>query len=610
MVETGLCHLSTLTIPSLPRSMGRMRNQILRSTCLAIGLALGLAGCTGGESSSQAAWYSHNPLYAYSGEQGNLWTNLRTELKMPAYTNRPEVQQQIRWYQKHQSYLAHAMVGSAPYIYYIYEQTKKHNLPSELALIPIIESEYNPYAKSHAGAMGLWQMMPGTARDFGLRRDWWYDGRKDVVASTNAALQYFSYLHSYFDNWPLAIAAYDCGEGKVMQAMHYNKYRHAATDFWNLPLPTETRIYVPRLLALAAIVKNPARYHISLPPINNAPYVAQVNIGHPMDLNKAAKMAEVSPDTIRALNPGYEHGRIGPKGPYSLLIPKEKEEPFKLKLAVLSNKSKAAWQKHVVNSQENLAKIADMYNLTVAELTAVNDLHSDQLKPNQTLLIPPASLIQSVNPAAAIRMRLAANNTDKSTHSTEPTTTASNDNQNNADTSVKLAKNDDNNTDTQPTNTAVSDDANSSNNTLTYHIKKGDTLNKIAKKYQVKVADLRSWNKLSKRHILAIGDTLTIKTERRSETKEVAVNDEPNTNSVANAAEKEPQLALNKDTSDNRPQTNETNTKRTYVVKSGDYIGKIAKRYHVTSDQILQWNRLSEEQALQPGQKLVIEADA
>lgn len=334
-----------------------MHYQIVRHIALAISLTLLLVGCGG--SSGDAAWYARNTLYSYSGDQGNLWGQMRQNMRLSHYTYTPRVRQQIRWLQNHQPYLNHAIAESAPYIYYIYQQTKKHHLPAELALIPIIESEYNPYSKSRVGAEGLWQMMPKTARGFGIKRDWWYNGSRDLVASTNAALDYFSYLHGFFNNnWLLAIAAYDSGEGTVMSSIHYNRVHHRSIDYWNLPLPYETQLYVPRLLAVAAIIKNPAYYHVRLAPINNAPYIEQVNVGKPITLSKAANMAEVPVTTLKVLNPAIQHDTLDPHGPYVLIVPKDKVDTFREKLAALTTHEKLVWQKDIVQSKKTLVKIA------------------------------------------------------------------------------------------------------------------------------------------------------------------------------------------------------------------------------------------------------------
>lgn len=621
-----------------------MRYENARKILLVVILAVGLAACSDEGSSSQATWYERNTLYSYSGDHGNLWDRMRGDMRMPTYTNTRQVREQIRYFQNHQDYLNHIIAESAPYIYYIYQETQKRHLPAELALIPVIESEYNPYAKSKVGALGLWQMMPTTARGFGLKRDWWYDGRKDVVASTNAALEYFSYLHGYFNNnWLLAVGAYDCGEGTIMACERYNQNHHRSGDFWNLPLPYETQAYVPKLLAVAAIVKHPSYYGIHLAPINDQPYIEQVNVGSPMALSKAASMAEVPLTTMKVLNPGIQHGTTDPKGPYVLLVPEDKANTFKEKLGILTENEKIAWQKHIVESKETLEKIALKYRTTVALLRQVNGLKSDKVHPHQALLIPPVTTTNSTG---------TANNAVNPT----PIPTANQ---------------------TSNVNVATTNDQTSQDNDTrqsTYTVKSGDHLWKIANKYHVTTKELLTWNKMSRHHRLHAGETLiitapdTTATTTTTETTTTAASPQPSKNlAMKNATEsnsdnlqpitvtyevkneddlnkiahqfhitvaqlkKANNLSSNTvqvgqelaiPTSDNMQSSNEENKNTTtstdsqkensiYTVRRGDYLAKIAKRFGISEEDIKKWNKLSERSSddLQPGQKLIVHAD-
>lgn len=289
--------------------------------------------------------------------QGNIWDEFRRNLALPDGTRRPEVQSQIRWFQKHQGYLNRAISHGAPYIYFLYQETEQLHLPAELALIPLHESDYNPFCYSHAGANGLWQLMPGTASGFGLKINRWYDGRRDIVASTHAALKYITYLHYFFNNdWLLAIAAYNAGEGKVQAAIMHNERRNLPTDFWSLRLPHETHTYVPRLLALAAIFKDPDRYGIKLLPVNNAPYFAEVDVGKQIDIRQAAKFADVDVETMRMLNPGLRRSSSDPDGPYTLLVPADRVDSFKQKLSEPEE-----------NSEEATSELTTEKNSTIAE---------------------------------------------------------------------------------------------------------------------------------------------------------------------------------------------------------------------------------------------------
>ncbi|EKD54129.1 MAG: hypothetical protein ACD_60C00121G0013 [uncultured bacterium] len=260
----------------------------------------------------------------------NIWDILRQEFALPHYEDNPLVQERIAWFLNHQSYLMSAMNRAAPYLYYIFQQAKKRNLPAELVLLPIIESAYNPFARNaSSGAAGIWQMMRDTASGYGIRQNRWYDGRRDVVASTKAALNHLAYLQSFFQgNWLLAIAAYDTGEGNVLSAISKNIKNGESIDYWDLPLAEETRDYVPRLLALAVIISHPDKYFIQFPSVPNAPYLAEVDIGAHVDLKHAAYLAGISLKKLKQLNPGYSRSATGPHGPFKLVLPIENVEQF------------------------------------------------------------------------------------------------------------------------------------------------------------------------------------------------------------------------------------------------------------------------------------------
>lgn len=265
----------------------------------------------------------------------DLWHDLRKQFRLSVNTNNPRIKAQLKWYSRHPKYLLYMMNKAAPYLYYIERKINTRDLPGELALVPMIESEYDPFSYSRAGASGLWQLMPETGSGFGLKQNWWYDGRRDIYASTDAALDYLTHLHQFFNNdWLLAIGAYDCGEGKIQRAMTSNTDRSLPTDFWSLSLPLETTLYVPRLLALSVIVKNPERFGITLPNIVNRPYFDRIDVGTQIDLTKAAKLAGIDLAEMYKLNPGFDHWATDPKGPHLLVLPIDKIDQFKQNLAV------------------------------------------------------------------------------------------------------------------------------------------------------------------------------------------------------------------------------------------------------------------------------------
>ncbi|HAT1660331.1 TPA: LysM peptidoglycan-binding domain-containing protein [Legionella pneumophila] len=326
---------------------------------------------------------------AISGTTPDVWDVLRSEFTLSHEVTRPEVQEQIRWLISHPSYINKVSSQSEPYIYHVLGEIKKRKLPGELALLPMIESAYDPFAYSGAGAAGIWQLMPRTGSDLGLKQDWWFDGRRSIGPSTDAALNYLVYLNKYFSgNWILAIAAYDSGEGTISRAIKSTARNGRYVQFWSLPVPRETKVYVPRLLALAEIINNPKRYKITLPNIPYLPYFEEVNIGSQIDLNHAAKLAGISYKELIKLNPGYNRWTTAPYKPFKLLIPAEKVERFNLNLSNIPEDKRVSWTKHQVKRGDSLDAIAKRYHTTANLIKQLNQLTSNKVKPNQSLLIP------------------------------------------------------------------------------------------------------------------------------------------------------------------------------------------------------------------------------
>lgn len=249
-----------------------------------------------------------------------IWYSIAQNFQIDHQTDSAQVQKEIQYLVKNQDQFYQILQAAGPYIYFIFKETKTHNLPAEIALIPFIESEFNPNNTSDKGALGLWQLMPQTAKDLGVKVKSGYDGRRNVVASTEAALNYFKDLeNSNNQNWYLAIAAYNCGQGKIDSVTK----RTGTQDFWKLPLPTETKLYVPKLLAVAAILENPAKYGMQLPPISNQPYFKEVPVDNKtVNLATVAKQTGVSVDTLQKLNPDLKHsGTVSTKVASTVLVP-------------------------------------------------------------------------------------------------------------------------------------------------------------------------------------------------------------------------------------------------------------------------------------------------
>lgn len=262
----------------------------------------------------------------------SIWSNIGSKLVLDHKVQSARVQKEIRNILADKKKLYEILESAAPYIYFIHQKTLARKLPSEIALIPAIESEFNPNDRSNRGAAGLWQLMPVTARELGVKVKSNYDERRNVVSSTEAALAYFSDLKNDFHgNWDLAISAYNCGQGTVKHATR----RAGSTNFWNLKLPAETKVYLPKLLAIAEIIKHPEKYGVKLPPVSNRPYFIQLVMNKPVVLSTIAKTTGTDIDTLHVLNPDYRGERSQPNkhGAYTLLVPVKDAAALKSKLA-------------------------------------------------------------------------------------------------------------------------------------------------------------------------------------------------------------------------------------------------------------------------------------
>lgn len=263
----------------------------------------------------------------------NLWDRIRNGFAMP-YRHHPKVRKQAEEFAESHDYLEKVIERAKPYLFYVVEEIEKRGMPTEIALVPVIESAYLPSASSLGGATGVWQFIPSTGKNYGLNKTFWYDGRRDVIASTGAALKYLEKLNTDFNgDWLLTLAAYNSGEGTVLRAVKRNQQARKPIDFWSLDLPAETRAYVPRLLAIAALVNEPDAFGAHLGYVPNTPYLASVDLDTQINLKLAAKMADISHDEIRHLNAGFTTGLTDPKGDHPLMLPANKVAAFNEKLA-------------------------------------------------------------------------------------------------------------------------------------------------------------------------------------------------------------------------------------------------------------------------------------
>ena len=331
----------------------------------------------------------------------DLIAQLRRGFSLPR-SERAEVRREIEWFARHPAYFERVLNRARPYLPHVAAEVEARGLPAELAFLPMIESAYDPFAYSHGRAAGLWQIVPGTGRHYGLKQNWWYDGRRDVVESTRAALDYLEYLHALFDgDWLLAIAAYNCGQGTMGRAVRHNRAAGRPVDFWHLRLPKETRHYVPRLLGLAQVLADPEKYQLALPEIPPEAAFSSVELDGQIDLAVAAELAGIELLQLQALNPGFNQWATDPEGPHRLLLPPEVADDFKLALAELPAEARVRWLRHKVRPGDTLGGIAQRYGTTIGTLQAVNDISGTRIRAGAHLMVPTSTRSVAEYPLSA-----------------------------------------------------------------------------------------------------------------------------------------------------------------------------------------------------------------
>lgn len=299
------------------------------------------------------------------------------------------IDQEIKNYLAYPSYIQKIQTRATPYLYNIIKEIEKKGLPGEFALLPAIESGFKPHAYSRSKAAGLWQFIPATGLIYDLKQNWWYDGRRDVYSSTDAATSYLQKLGKTFKHdWLLALASYNAGMGTVGRSVKYNKQQHLPTDFWSIKLPKETQVYVPRLLALAKIFANPEHYGVTLKKQVHKPTFAVVKTGSQLNLAKAAKLSGISLKQLKTLNPGFNRSHTSPFGPHRLLIPVERVTLFKENLAQLPFDQRIEWYSHKVKSGESISSIAHDYQTNIQIIREINHLSSNRIYSGDYLMVP------------------------------------------------------------------------------------------------------------------------------------------------------------------------------------------------------------------------------
>jgi membrane-bound lytic murein transglycosylase D len=387
----------------------------------------------------------------------DLWDRIVRGYAIPDVDG-PLVDQWEQWYEDRPDYVARMIERSRRYLYHIVNEVQRRHMPLDLALLPMVESAFNPTALSSARASGIWQFMPATARTWGLQQNWWVDSRLDIIAATNSALDYLQQLYTDLGDWQLALAAYNWGEGNVQRAVARNRARGLPTDFASLRgVPDETRNYLPKLQAIKNIVADPERFHLALADIPDAPYFTIVRTTVHMDVKRAAELAEMPLDEFLALNPQHKRPVIFGADDYAILLPIDKAEIFAAKLDLI-NQPLVSWEAHRMVRGESLSQVALRYGMSLETLKSVNGIgpHST-VPPGYCLLVP------TQRPSEANAESL----------------------ENAVFTTVPVGR------------------------TFYYRVQRGDTLNRLAARYGVSTQDIRHWNRLASNSV-RVGQRLRI----------------------------------------------------------------------------------------------------
>jgi membrane-bound lytic murein transglycosylase D len=443
----------------------------------------------------------------------SAWERLQSNYQMTGI-NHPRIETQKKRFLNDPLYFQTISKRAAPFLHFIIEEVEKRGMPSEIALLPAIESAFKPRAYSRQRASGLWQFVPATGRFFGLKQNRWYDGRRDIYSSTRAALTYLQQLNHYYDgDWLLALAAYNAGSGNVNKAIRKNRQKGKAVDYWSLKLPRETRLYVPKLIAINQIIQQPEKYDVRLYPIQNKPVVQVVDIGSQIDLSVVSRLSGLEESQIKFYNPGLKKWSTSPSGPHHLLLPIEKVNKFETELAVLDDKDRVKYRQHHIQRGDSLSVIARRYGVSVKDIQRSNNLKSHRIRAGKYLLIP--------NAGEAV---------------------------------IAYQPKEDKNPAAQ-------------SNTAVYTVKKGDSFWTIARRHKLSHKKLASINGLATGSTLSIGQKLY--------------------------------LPLNDST-----KSFEDNQAINYIVKRGDSLYDISRRFNVSINQLRDWNDLKRSKYLQPGQEL------
>ena len=578
----------------------RLPDRLYRTPLCALGLAVALSACQSSGTRPDPALAAvdaaraaalapvdvpYVPLRDPVIEQSDLLARLREGFGWPEEPARPAIARELDWYSRHQQYLDRVFQRADLYLYYIVDELERRDMPAELALLPIVESAFDPFAYSDGRAAGLWQFIPGTGKRFGLEQNWWFDGRRDVLESTRAALDYLEAMHEQFGDWLLAIAGYNTGEGNVERALKRAQAAGKSGDFWSISqyLPAETQTYVPRLLAVRQLVSDPLKYGVSLPAVTNSRRFAVVDTGSQIDMALAAELAGIDTNELYQLNPGVNRWATDPDGPHRLLVPAEQATAFEAALASLGDGERVRWTKHEVKKGETIGALADKYQTTVAVLREVNGLRTNTLHGGQTLLIPAAKTSASGYALSADARAARAKSVTRSGQRRE------------------------------------------------HEVQAGETLWSISRDYGVDMRTLASWNSMAPGDVLSVGRALVVWTK---EPAAAAQSSAPAVAQAGSSASAPPATQLQTSVvalpATARVDATPASTRATgassaaaelnalksaqvrqvtYVVRPGDSLYSIARRFRVTVPDLREWNGVAAEKIIKPGQRLKMFVD-
>jgi membrane-bound lytic murein transglycosylase D len=450
-------------------------------------------------------------MVAFANEPSDLWQRIRQGYLLDINNLPPSVIRQRDWYIENPQYLNIVIDRARPFIHYVAEQIEKANLPMELVLLPIVESTYDPYAYSPSHAAGLWQFIPSTAKQFGLERSRWYDGRRDVVASTGAAIAFLKYLYTRFDgNWLHALAAYNSGEGNVRKAIRNNERAGKPTTFWNLDLPRETRNYVPQLLALTSLIENPENFSILLPELADKPFFSVIQVDHQISLNKVAELTAVNKNIFSQLNAAYRRSLTPPEKTSRLLLPIDNAAILQNFIATTDPKLWMPYTEYIVVAGDTLSQLAFKFDTKVSAISRANKLPNSRLKIGQMLLIPLEDNIDNLMGEVrytVIQHRVEAGDTLSELAQTYGTSVKELRRQNSFTNNVIRVG--------DLIDVTTTTTAGEKPRKLSYRVKRGDSLYIIAKRFSLSISDIAKWNRLNSKKYLQPGQLLTLFIDRK-----------------------------------------------------------------------------------------------